>query len=223
MPRTAAAAPALQTAQTSIEVVVQRPASGTRALCAELVKWEGYRRHMYVHWHGGVATGIGHRLLDVDAALALPWQHRSTGLRATPREVRIAFAQVLAQARGHRAPAHQRASDVVLPAGFVAELAIARVERDLLPALRRLFAGFDRYPLPARCALVDMAFELGARELRRFHNLVAACARGDFAAAADHCHRRTSRPARNVATRELFRKSSELMAAAGGLMPDRRS
>jgi GH24 family phage-related lysozyme (muramidase) len=178
------------------------------ALCTEPIRWEGHRREMYVDRRGNVSAGIGHPLAGVGAALALPWQHRSTGRRATSAEVRVAFRQVRSQALGHRAPAHLRASDLVLPAGFATELAAARLERTLLPGLRRLCPRFDRYPLPARRALVDMAWNLGLRELARFHNLTAACARGDFAAAADHCHRRGSHSARNVATRDLFRQAA---------------
>jgi len=180
-----------------------------RALCAELIRWEGCRREMYVAPRGGVRTGIGHPLFDADAALALPWTHRSTGRRATAAEIRIAFAQARAQSRGHPAPAHQRASDLVLPAGLAGNLAAARLEQTILPGLRRLCAGFDRYPLAAQRALVDMAWNLGLRELAKFHNLIAACARADFTAAADHCHRRRSHSARNVSTRNLFQQAAK--------------
>ena len=165
---------------------------------------------MYVDWRGEVRTGIGLVLRDARAALALPWRHRRTGSPATAAEVRAAFEQVRAQRAGHVAPAHQRASDLVLPAGYAALLVIRRLERELLPALRRLFPRFEHYPLPAQRALVEMANNLGVGGLRRFFNLIAACNRGDFAAAADHCHRRTIGVARNTATRALFRKAANL-------------
>ncbi|HMF43357.1 MAG TPA: hypothetical protein VKQ32_21945 [Polyangia bacterium] len=189
-------------------------APNVRALCVELIKWEGCRREMYAGPRGGVRTGIAHPLVDADAALALPWIHRSTGRRATPPEIRIAFAQARAQSLGHPAPAHQRASDLVLPAGFAGDLAAARIDKFILPGLRLLCAGFDRYPLAARRALVDMAWTLGLRGLAKFHNLIAACRREDFAAAADHCHRRGSHSARNVSTRNLFREAAAQLASA---------
>jgi GH24 family phage-related lysozyme (muramidase) len=199
-------------AQTSIDDLLARardPApGGVRALCSEPIKWYGYRREMYVDARGNIVTGIGHRLADAGAAVALPWRHRSTGRRASPSEIRLAFSQVRAQSFGHPAPAHQRASYLVLPAGFAADLAAGWLERTLVPALRRLFPGWDRYPLPAQRALVDMAWDLGPEGLALFHNLVAACARGDFAAAADHCHRRNAHSARNVSTRNLFREAA---------------
>ena len=181
-----------------------------RVLCAEIIRWEGFRREMYVHARGGIRTGIGHRLPDAGAALALPWQHRATGRRATPSQVRAAFQQVRAQAAGHPAPALQRASDLVLPAGFAADLATAHVERVVLPGLRKFYPAFDSCPLPARRALIDMAFDLGLPRLALFHNLIAACRRGDFAAAADHCHRPGCQSARNVSTRNLFREAAAL-------------
>ena len=214
MPRTAAARAPLD--QTSIESLLAstphaaRPAGDARALSTELFRWEGYRREMYVDWRGDVRTGIGLVLQDARAALALPWRHRTTGFPATAAEVRAAFEQARAQRAGHVAPAHQRASDLVLPAGYAALLVIRRLERELLPGLRRLFPRFAHYPLPAQRALVEMAYNLGVGGLRRFFNLTAACNRGDFAAAADHCHRRTIGGARNAATRALFRKAANL-------------
>lgn len=189
------------------------PASAARALCSEIIRWEGFRREMYVDARGRIRTGIGHRLADAGAALALPWQHRATGRRATPAEVRAAYRQVRAQAAGHPAPALQRASDLVLPAGFAADLATTHLERTVLPGLRRFCPTFDGYPLPAQRALVDMAFDLGLDRLALFHNLIAACRRGDFAAAADHCHRPRCQSARNVSTRNLFREATAPRAA----------
>jgi GH24 family phage-related lysozyme (muramidase) len=211
MPRTAAVTASPD--QTSLDdLLASAPraarARDTRTLCTEVLKWEGYRQEMFVDWRGDVRTGIGHRLPNAAAALALPWRHKTTGQPATAAEVRKAFEQVRAQGAGHRAPAHQRASDLVLPAGYASVLATRHLERELLPAVRRLCPRFDDYPLPAQRALVDMAFNLGARALRRFHDLIAACNRWDFAAAAEHCLRRTCGVARNVATRELFRKAA---------------
>jgi hypothetical protein len=165
---------------------------------------------MYVDSRGFVATGVGHALPTAERAIALPWRHRATGLPATPAEVRRAFARVRALGPRQRTLAYRLASDLVLAAGVAGDLAIARVERDVLPGLRRLFVDFDGYPLPGRRALVDMAFDLGLAALAHFRNLIAACARGDFKTAANHCHRRASREPRNAATRSLFLEAANL-------------
>jgi GH24 family phage-related lysozyme (muramidase) len=194
--------------QTSFD---DRPAiNAARSLCAEILRWESCRRHMYVDTRGVVATGVGHALPTAEVAMALPWRHRATELAATPAEVRRAFARVRALGPRQRTLAYRLASDLVLAAGVAGDLAIARIERDVLPGLRRLFAGFDGYPLPARRALVDMAFDLGLAALANFRNLIAACARGDFTTAANHCHRRASREPRNAATRLLFLEAANL-------------
>jgi len=100
----------------------------------------------------------------------------------------------------------------VLAPGVAGDLAIKRVDRTVLPGLRRLCPDFDRCPLPARRALVDMAFDLGLAALSRFRNLITACATGDFATAANHCHRRGSRETRNAATRLLFLEAANVSA-----------
>jgi hypothetical protein len=184
------------------------------ALGTELMRWEECCQHLRVDAAGTVTTGLGHRLPNADAALMLAWRHRGTGVAATPGEIRAAFDQIRAQGPGHRSIAYRFTSDLVLAAGVAAGLAGARIERELLPGLRWLFASFDRYPLPARRALVDMAYDLGLVALGKFRNLVAACERGDFATAAEQCHRRTARQIRNAATKTLFRQAAGLVSVS---------
>jgi hypothetical protein len=167
---------------------------------------------MYVDSRGIVATGVGHALPTFDAATALPWCHRATGLSATPGEIRRAFARVRALGPRRKTLSYRLASDLVLPAGVAGDLAIGRIEREVLPGLRRLCSGFDRYPLPARRALVDMACDVGLAGFARFRNLIAACARHDFVTAANHCHRRGGRETRNAATRFLFLEAANVAA-----------
>lgn len=167
---------------------------------------------MYVDARGFVATGVGHPLPTADAAMALPWCHRATGGPAAPTEIRRAFARVRALGRRQTALSYRLASDLVLAAGVAGDLAIGRIEREVLPGLRRLCPDFDRYPLAARRALVDLAGDLGLVRLARFRNLIAACAQHDFARAANHCHRRDSRDLRNASTRVLFLEAAKVGA-----------
>ena len=159
---------------------------------------------MYVDPGGHVATGAGHRLASAAAAAALPWRHRATGRAATRPDIHDAFRRLRLLGAGRTALAYRVTSDLVLSGGVAGDLVIARVDRELLPALRGLFRRFDHYPAPARRALVEMAFDLSLTRLRKFRNLIAACERGDFATAAEHCHRRGQREPRNAATRALF-------------------
>jgi hypothetical protein len=167
---------------------------------------------MYVDRRGVVATGAGHALPTVEAAIALPWCHRATGLAATPAEIGRAFVRVRALGRREKTLSYRLASGLMLPPGIAGGLAIGRVEREVLPGLRHLFRDFDRYPLPARRALVDMGYDLGLAGLARFRNLIASCAQRDFASAANGCHRRGGREMRNAATRFLFLEAANIAA-----------
>lgn len=181
--------------------------------CRDLLKWEGNVRHMYRDTQGHVTTGVGNLLRDAGAATALPWRHGENGPPATPDEVRAAFKRVATMSTGYKAAYYQRASDLVLPKATVMSMMADRLEREFLPGLRRTFPGFDHYPQPAQRALVDMAYNLGVGGLAKFGRLRDACQRGDFATAALECDRRTSRPERNQATRELFQMAAGAMAA----------
>ena len=186
-----------------------RTAVDARALCAEL-SWEGYRqrnvRRLARRGQDGHRPRAAGRARRAGPPLAPQEDRISRDGGRSSRRVRTG-ARAARRTRGTSAPARFGS---VLPAGYAALLVIRRLERELLPALRRLFPRFEHYPLPAQRALVEMANNLGVGGLRRFFNLIAACNRGDFAAAADHCHRRTVGVARNTATRALFRKAANL-------------
>ena len=210
-----------------------------RALCAELLRWEGNKPFMYADTRGHVTTGIGNKLAGVGDAVALPWQHRDTGLPATPAEIQSAFERVQARFDDFRranpdpkqsaaAGYYANTTDLVLPPEAVTALASSRIE-GFLKSLRRLFPGFDGYPIPAQRALVDMTYTLGAKGLeQKFPTLVAACRSGDFSAAARHCHRKVlaneHRPAdaRNAMTSGLFTEAARLTATIGTLTTEVR-
>jgi GH24 family phage-related lysozyme (muramidase) len=198
------------------------------ALGKELVRWEGNKPFMYLCSAGYVTTGIGNKLGSAREAMALPWQHKTSGLPATPTEIRAAFERVAGMRSEFRggdpnatnpfaARHYAKATELVLPPGVANQLAIDRLTKDFLPGLRALFPGFDGYPQPAQRALVDMAYTLGVTGLRKkFPRLVEACRNGDFAEAARQSHRRLKAnapregDARNVATRDLLLEASRL-------------
>jgi hypothetical protein len=87
-----------------------------------------------------------------------------------------------------------------------------------------MFAGFDSYPLPAREALIDIAYNAGvgdeekivggkthkATGLHAFRHLRQAVESGDWLAAARASHRSSSRETRNKWTRELFEEAARI-------------
>ena len=151
-----------------------------------------------------------------------PWRSpgctaRRARRRCPPRFARSSSASPRNRPASTRAD-YERVSDLVLPPNLPRDLAAARLQREFLPGIRRLCPGFDGYPQPAQRALVDMAYNLGVGGLAKFPSMLQACERGDFAAAAGECHRRTCRDDRNEATRELFLAASHLTNAIQALV-----
>ena len=80
--------------------------------------------------------------------------------------------------------------------------------------LRSLLPGFDAFPAQAQEALLDMAFQLGARGLvNKFPHLVASVKARDWKTCAVQCHRAGIQEWRNVATADLFRHAAESSVA----------
>ena len=167
-----------------------------------LLRWEGNKPFMYLCSGGYVTTGIGNKMANAQEAIKLPWQHKTTGLPATPAEIRTAFEQVQSMTSEFRrvdphatnpfsARHYEKVSDLVLPDGAANQLAVDRLEKDFLKGLRGLFPGFDGYPQPAQRALVDMVYTLGVSGLEtKFPRFVTACREGRFADAAEHSDRK---------------------------------
>ena len=201
------------------------------ALRDDLLRWEGNKPFMYLCSGGYVTTGIGNKLANAQEAIALPWQHKATGLPATPAEIRTAFERVQAMTAEFRredphatnpfsARHYEKVSDLVLPDGAANQLAADRLEKDFLKGLRGLFPGFDAYPQPAQRALVDMAYTLGVSGLEtKFPRFVKACREGKFADAAEHSDRKLKAnrgrtgDERNVATRNLLLEAARLTSS----------
>lgn len=183
---------------------------------------EGDKNYMYLDSKGLVTTGIGHMLKTADAATKLPWYHEKTGLPATPAEVKKVFEKLRASwtespqdhpdgknkfAAGH----YEKVSDLVLPHGFARQDALNRLQKEFLPSLRKVFPGFDSYPLPAQKAIVDMAYSLGVEKLKKtFPHFVSHCRAGNFADAALESVRKGGDADRNAATAKLLEDAEQL-------------
>lgn len=109
------------------------------------------------------------------------------------------------------------------------------MKKEFIPTLRRHLQGFDKYPVPARQALVDMIYNMGwaspAKDAHRkplpvhglvtFVPLIRAVEHGRWTDAALHCHRRDTHPSkdknkpshaakRNAWTKDLFERAARL-------------
>jgi GH24 family phage-related lysozyme (muramidase) len=139
-----------------------------------------------------------------------------------PGPIAHAFRAVAARPGGHPAKFYHLHPSVELPEEKVKELAIKRLKEEFIPKIRSLYPEFDSFPLPAREALVDIAYNAGvgspekvvhgkthkASGLHKFRRLKAAIDDRDWTAAALSSHRSSSRPERNEWTRKLFEQAA---------------
>jgi hypothetical protein len=126
------------------------------------------------------------------------------GFRAGTEEKTAAYLTARMCPAGLGSHAYENATHLRLPEGVARDLCERRLRGEFLRRLRWLCPAFDGWPLPARRALIDMAYNLGVGGLSRFQEMLKACDRVDWASAAEECHRRTCRDERNEWTRELF-------------------
>jgi hypothetical protein len=193
-------------------------------LYQDIQRWEGVILHMYLDTHDPplVTVGTGNMLPTVAAAQALPFVNASTHKPATKEEIAAAYHAIAAMKGGMPARRYRRTPSIELTTQKSKELAISRLTSEFIPGIRKMLPGFDSYPLPAREALIDIAYNAGvgddarvvhgkrhkASGLHAFRHLREAVTAGDWLAAAGACHRSSSRPDRNAWTRALFEEAA---------------
>jgi GH24 family phage-related lysozyme (muramidase) len=79
-----------------------------------------------------------------------------------------------------------------------------RIIGEFVPGLRGIFSDFDGYPLPARRALLDLAYNLGVHGVSKFTHLIAACESGNWHTAAEECSTKNGRVDRNEWRSAMF-------------------
>jgi len=158
---------------------------------------------MYRCTGGEVTIGIGHAIPSAEDAVQLTWTVAGRG--ATPDEVRAGWEAVQAAQLGLVAVAYAPLSPCRMANEAIEALAAADVDR-FARQIAAEMPKWNSYPSSVQSALFDMAFNLGVGGLLKFHNLLAACDAGDWAAAAAECHRKGIGDSRNEATAALFRQ-----------------
>jgi len=174
----------------------------------------------YCDDRGWCTIGGGELVKTSDDAVKLPLVHASSGVPATDDEKRAAWSAVTDAFRpGLSADAYRERTDLRVSTSYAAERIRERLDTEFLPALRKLYHGFDSWPDEARRGEVDMIYSLGVHGLdgvSHYPNHVAACQRGDFATAAEECVRSepgatadTCRKSRNRWTVAMFRAAAQ--------------
>jgi GH24 family phage-related lysozyme (muramidase) len=170
----------------------------------DLVAHEGFTNWLYCDTRGFVTTGVGNLVATPEAAVALPFL-RMDGQAASAAEKTAGWSTVKGAFDPNKSADYYRGfSSIRLTMVDVRLMADHRLEAEFIPGIKRLCHDFDSWPLPARKAMVDMAYNLGLGGLAKFHNLLADCQAHDWAKAASDCHRSSCREMRNLWTSQCF-------------------
>lgn len=172
--------------------------------------FEGRVPWMYLDTNGYVTVGIGNLLATPQTALALVWYHNAlhddAGQEAGPTEISDEWARVHAAVPGRVASSYRAITMLELADAETDRLFGKRVDEFEVQLVGE-FPDFPTWPEPAQLGALDMIFNCGLGELKRdFPHYMQALHDGDFAGAAEHCHRKSKRGGdeRNEAVRKLF-------------------
>jgi GH24 family phage-related lysozyme (muramidase) len=168
----------------------------------KIKEFEGCIPWMYRDTAGKITVGVGLMLPDAEAAAALPFQ--IGGVVASQDVIRTEYERVKGLPEGKAAIFYRRSSSPVL--------AQAAIDANLQEALegfegklREVLKGYDSYPVGAKLALLDMAYNLGpAGLLHGYPRLIAAVEEGRWTDAAADCERHGPSAERNEWTRDQF-------------------
>ncbi len=177
-------------------------------LMRKLERYEGRVPHMYLDARGYVTVGVGHLLADLAAAQKLAFA-RANGSAASADDIRGDFESLLTLL-GNRLAAYYRPHvRLTLPEQEIDRLTTAHIS-SFHRELQTIYPGFDGFPTPARLALFDLIFNVGASNLRTaWPSLNAAIRARDWAGAATHSRRAPPVSAqRNQYVRNLFEEAA---------------
>jgi GH24 family phage-related lysozyme (muramidase) len=118
---------------------------------------------MYQDSKGLVTVGVGFYLPKVEDAQALDFVNTAADRAATAEEIKTAYTTVASMEAKHGHKFYQITPSIELSAAKFKDLAVTKLKRTYVPALRRFFPDFDGYPSPAQRALIDLAYNGGAR------------------------------------------------------------
>ncbi len=180
-------------------------------LKARLREHEGVVPHLYLDTLGLVTCGVGHMIPGQVAMAGIPIVHpRGTEATLIDKIAEWQRAKLLEPAR---LPEYYTANTRLR---MTPEAITALQDSDVASfqqAPRSLLPGFDEFPEPAQEALLDMAFQLGAKGLiEKFPHLATAVKASDWQTCAAECHRAGIQEWRNVATADLFRQATDSAA-----------
>jgi GH24 family phage-related lysozyme (muramidase) len=169
---------------------------------------EGCVSYMYLDTAGHVTVGVGHMIGCCGDAEQLKFMLRQTGMDATAAQIANDFNRVNQQQKAQLFTHYKQFTLLDMPAAAIEALLEADIaEKEA--AVRRRFHGYDTYPLEAKTALLDMAFNLGVEGLAsKFPRLKAAAEAGNWKTCAAECKRNGIQESRNLWTKQQFEKAA---------------
>jgi len=177
-------------------------------LKARLSEHEGVVPHLYLDTLGLVTCGVGHMIPNANAMAGISMVQPGGAVASLADKVTEWYR--VKHLEPARLPAYYAANTMLR---MTPEAIAALQDEDVAgfqQALRSLLQGFDQFPEPAQEALLDMAFQLGAKGLiDEFPHLVASVKTHDWKTCAMQCHRAGIQEWRNVATADLFRRAAD--------------
>jgi GH24 family phage-related lysozyme (muramidase) len=179
---------------------------------------EGNIPWLYQCVHGWPTVGRGHLVPSADASARLAWTRQDRTIAGT-NEIRAEWDRIKALPAGKRAEFYRqhaklRLTQERIDALFRADVLEAeRILRETKRDGAAIFPDYDRWPLPAQLAMIDMIFSLGPAMLgstppKAYPKLVAAAQRGNWETCADESGRGGVSKTRDAAVRALFMEAS---------------
>lgn len=176
----------------------------------DVIRWEGCVPWLYCDVLGYVTIGVGNLVKTAQDADRIPL-YWPAGSALSTDEKRTEWQKVAAaynKARPVSAQAYAGLSKARMRKEDVVALVTRRIGNEFLPGIRKLCPGFDDFPLAAQSALVDIAYNCGMGGLAKFSKMLAACNTENWKRAAETCHRKTSREARNQWAHDKFMEAA---------------
>ena len=177
-------------------------------LKARLREHEGVVPHLYLDTLGLVTCGVGHMIPNANAMAGIPMIQPGGAVASLVDKVTEWYR--VKHLEPARLPAYYAENTTLR---MTPEAITALQDEDVeafQEALRSLLPEFDQFPEPAQEALLDMAFQLGAKGLiDKFPHLIVAVQAHDWQTCAAQCHRAGIQEWRNVATANLFRRAAD--------------
>jgi hypothetical protein len=146
-------------------------------------------------------------LPNILTAQKLGFINSQTRKPATAEEIATEFEGLRKQVKGLKATGYKAHCKLELPGQAIETLLDSRIEQ-FKTELRLHFPKFDKYPLSAQFALLDLAFNLGTRGLvNKFPSFRKAVEAGDWERAAKESNRPQVSALRNATVRKWLEEA----------------